>query len=185
MRIAKQIRLVFLAVLLVAALPSAIAQAAEVWNYRQYTKIAWRSYGTAAFDEARRTQRPLFVLIHSDQCGWCRKYEVEALEQPRIRSLLETRFIPVAVDNDREKAIGKKLGAKLVPTSLILAPDGKKLLRFYGVQSAADLADTLQETLVLWRRDELPQPDFGSMETCCPVINDGTAGDGEKGRPRN
>jgi len=77
----------------------------------------------------------------------------------------ETRFFPVVVDNDREKTIG----GKLVPTSQIVAPDGRKLLRFHGVQSGGDLADTLQETLALWRRDELPQPDFGSTETCCPV----------------
>jgi len=89
-----------------------------------------------------------------------------------VRDLLEKQFVPVAVDNDRQKALGRQLGARLVPTSLILAPDGKKLLRFYGVQPAADLADTLAKTLVLWRRGELPQPDFGSADTCCPVTDD-------------
>jgi len=159
-------------VLVLLASSTATAGGIVDWNYHEHTKIAWRSYGTEAFDEARRTGRPLFVLVYSDQCHWCRKYELEALEQPQVRDLLEKQFVPVAVDNDRQKALGRQLGARLVPTSLILAPDGKKLLRFYGVQPAADLADTLAKTLVLWRRGELPQPDFGSADTCCPVTDD-------------
>jgi len=111
----------------------------------------------------------MFVLIFSDTCHWCRKYETEAIEQLAVRRLIEGRFIPVAVDLDREPAVGRELGAKLVPTTLILAPDGTKLLRFHGVQPATDLADTLEKTLALWRRGESPQPDFGDFETCCPA----------------
>jgi len=155
--------------------PSAPAAVIEDWNYREHTQIAWRTYGSEAFAEASRTGRPLFVLVYSDLCHWCRKYELEALEQPPVRDLLEKKFIPVAVDNDQQRVLGQRLGAKLVPTTLILAPDGKKLLRFFGVQSAGDLADTLAKTLALWRRGELPQPDFGSAETCCPVTDDKTA----------
>jgi len=172
-----------LAIVLVLLVSSIVkAESIEDWNYREHTQIAWRAYGSEAFNEARRSGHPLFVLIYSDQCHWCRKYELEALEQPRVRDLLGKQFVPVAVDNDRQRALGRQLGAKLVPTSLILAPDGKKLLRFYGVQSAADLADTLAKTLVLWRRGELPQPDFGSAETCCPVTNDNAAPDRKPGQ---
>jgi len=162
-----------------------MAESADGWNYRQHTKIAWRTYVATAFGEARDRNRPLFVLVYSDLCEWCRKYEVEALEQPAVRRLLEARFIPVAVDNDRQRSLGRRLGAKVVPTTLILAPDGRKLLRFYGVQSAADLSDTLEKTLTLWRRGELPRADFGDVETCCPVTDDGTVDDQGKGRVRN
>ncbi len=138
-------------------------------GYLARTKIQWRVYGEAAFAEARRFGRPLFVLVFSDTCHWCRKYETEALEDSRVRVRIESKFIPVAVNFDRQPEVGRELGAKLVPASVILAPDGKKLLRFFGVQGAADLADTLDKTLALWRRGELAQPDFGDFETCCPV----------------
>jgi len=139
------------------------------WKYMTHTTIRWRAYDEAAFAEARKTKRPLFVLIYSDTCHWCRKYETEALESPNVRTRLQRDFVPVAVYFDKEPELGRQLGAKLVPTSLILAPEGQKILRFYGVQGAVDLADTLDKTLVLWHRGELVQPDFGSEQTCCPL----------------
>jgi len=182
MRVAPQIRLLLIAILITGTSPAGSAEGIEGWNYREHSKLAWRSYETVAFEEAKRTHKPVFVLIYSDRCHWCRKYEIETLEQPGIRDLLENQFVPVAVDNDRQKDLGRQLGAKLVPTTLILAPDGTKLLRFYGVQSTTDLADTLAKTLALWRRGELPQPDFGSADTCCPVVDDGAGPD--RGRER-
>jgi len=148
---------------------SAVAGGLTDWRYLAHTQIEWRSYGDAALAEAGKTGRPLFVLLFSDSCRWCRKYETEAIEPSVVRELINDRFVPVAVNVDREPGLARKLGARVVPTTLILSPGGVKLLRFHGVQPAADLADTLQQLLVLWRRGELPEQDFGDIETCCPV----------------
>lgn len=150
-------------------------QATEVtgWHYMEQTRIAWRPYGEATFAEARRAGKPLFVLVFADWCEWCRKYEVETLETDAIRDRLGRDYIPVAVDYATQPALAKELGAKLVPTTLLLVPEGEKLLRFHGVQAAADLADTLDRTLALWKQGETPQPDYGDIDTCCP-LEDGT-----------
>jgi len=169
LRLARFIRPAVLLVLAFIIGNIAMADQPTQWRYLDHTAIPWRPYGPPALAQAKNTGRPLFVLIFSDTCHWCRKYETETIEQPAVRRLIEGRFIPVAVDLDREPAVGRELGAKLVPTTLILAPDGTKLLRFHGVQPAADLADTLEKTLALWRRGESAQPDFGDFETCCPV----------------
>lgn len=155
-------------VLLLAAWP---VRAGELtgWHYLEQTRIAWRPYGEAAFAEARRVGKPLFVLVFADWCEWCRKYEVETLETDAIRERLGRDYIPVAVDHTTQRSLAKQLGAKLVPTTLLLTPEGEKLLRFYGVQPAAALADTLDRANVLWKRGEIPQPDFGDIETCCPL----------------
>jgi uncharacterized protein YyaL (SSP411 family) len=147
----------------------AVVAVATEWHYLKHTQIRWRVYDQAAFAEARKTNRPLFVFIYSDKCQWCREYETQALEVPFVSQRLERDFIPVAVDFDNNPELGRHLGAKLVPTSLILSPDGEKILRFYGIQGAMDLADTLDKTLALWRRGELAQPDFGEKQTCCPL----------------
>lgn len=133
------------------------------------TKIAWQPYNRAAFEEAQRTERPLFVFVYADWCPWCRQYEIETLETPQMRARLQRDFIPVAVDYDERRNLSRELGVRLVPTTLLLAPDGKKLMRFFGVLSAAELAETLDQVLALWRRGELPALDFGDIDTCCPV----------------
>lgn len=139
------------------------------WKYMAETKIAWQPYHRAAFDEAQRTGRPLFVFVYADWCRWCRKFGTETLETPDIRARLERDFIPVAVDYDERRNLSRELGVRLVPTTLLLTPDGKKLMRFFGVLSAAELAETLDKVLAQWRRGEWQVLDFGDIDTCCPL----------------
>lgn len=140
------------------------------WKYMANTRINWQAYGEQAFALAKKRGRPLFVLIYADWCEWCEKYEIETLETDIIRKEIQSKFIPVAVDIDAQPELAKQLGATLVPASLILTPDAKKLIRFYGVASAADLSETLGQVLTAWRQGRLPAADdFGDVSTCCPT----------------
>lgn len=146
-----------------------LATHAAEWNYREQTKIQWRDYGEATFAEAQKTGKPLYVLVYADWCHWCKKFETETLETGLIRTLLQEKMIPVAVDNVTQPDVGRQLGARLVPTSVILTPDGQRLLRFYGFLSANELDAALRSALFRWRKGELPEEGFGDESTCCPV----------------
>lgn len=139
------------------------------WHYMSKTQIDWHSYRQQVFKEAEKENRPLFVLIYADWCEWCKKYEQDALETKPIQQRLSTDYIPVAVDYDKEKALAKSLGARLVPTTLLITPTREKLARLYGHITTQDLSEILDRTLALWRRGEIPENEFGSEETCCPL----------------
>lgn len=143
---------------------------AEEWNYRTQTEIDWRQYGTDAFSEAGASGRPVFVLVYADWCAWCKKYELETLEQPPIRRRLEREWVPVAVDYDENPELARRLGVKLVPTTLLLTPEAKKLQRFFGLIDARALAENLDRVRDMWRRGEIPEADFGDESTCCPLV---------------
>ncbi len=144
---------------------------AQEWKYMEHAEIDWRNYDKQAFTEARIKNRPLFVFIFADWCEWCKKLELETLEKQEIRKLIQTKFIPVAIDYDKHTELAKKLGVQLVPTSIIITPDGKKLLKFFGFIKPADLVLSLNKTLAAWQSGELPEEEFGSESTCCPVPN--------------
>lgn len=140
------------------------------WNYMTNTKLEWLPYGRPAFKRALDLNKPVFVLVYSDRCSWCEKYEKEVLETERIRMQLKRDFVPVAVDLETQRPLAKQLKAKLVPTTLVLAPDGTKLVRFYGVSSASEISETLDQVLSAWKQGKLPMvDDFGSEERCCPI----------------
>lgn len=164
------------AVLLIGILSVVALSGATKYMYMKNTDIKWRSYGQDVFKEARRRKKPIYIFIYADWCKWCLKFEVETLETVAIRRRLNNNFVPVAVNYDKQKKLAKQLGTKMVPTSLLLTPDGKKLLRFYGFIGPKDLAETLDQVLVLWRQGKLPSQDFGDVETCCPLN-----GNNEKG----
>ncbi len=155
--------------LVLLASPAAAGTPPEGWSYLAESRIAWRPFGDAAFVEARRLNRPLFILVFADWCHWCHKYETETLETEAVRTLLQERFIPVAVDYVRDPDTARRLGARLVPTSLVLTPDGRRLLRFYGFIGPRELAQVLDRTLARWARGEIPEEEFGDERTCCPL----------------
>jgi len=145
------------------------ARASSNWNYMEQTQIDWLPYGQQAFDAATIHKRPLFVFIYADWCGWCQQFEQRTLETGPIRRRLKDDYVPVAIDYEKEKELAKKLGARLVPTTLLLSPQGKKLVRFYGLLKPEELSETLDQTRDMWRRGVLPNEEFGNEETCCPL----------------
>lgn len=150
--------------------PSSWAELAEgKWSYMSASSIKWTPYGKDAFRQARSLQRPLFVLVYNDSCGWCRKYEKESIETGTVLQRLRKDFFPVAVDAAKQPALAKELGAFVVPTTLLLAPDGRKILKFHGFVGARDLTDILDANLYRWRKGEMPSAEFGDQTACCPV----------------
>jgi len=142
---------------------------AEFWNYRQHTKIKWREYNVAAFSEATEKNKPLYIFVYSDECSWCRKFEIQTLEKGKIRKILEKEFIPIAINQVAQPELVKKLGIKLVPGNILLTPERKKILRFYGFVAETALSDALTKTLNNWRKGEILEEEFGNEKTCCPV----------------
>ena len=139
------------------------------WNYLSQSLIAWQPYGQAVFAQAQRKQKPLFVLVYSDQCHWCRKYELQSIETDGVQRRLQQDYLPVAVDVLKQPALAKKLGAIVVPTTLLLTPDGKRIAKFHGVVDARDLSAILDENLRRWRAGDLKAKEFGNEATCCPL----------------
>lgn len=142
---------------------------AELWNYRQHTKIKWREYNVAAFSEAKEKNKPLYIFVYSDECSWCQKFEIQTLEKGKIRKILEKEFIPIAINQVAQQELVKKLGIKLVPGNILLTPERKKILRFYGFVAEKALSDALTKTLNNWRKGEILEEEFGNEKTCCPV----------------
>lgn len=139
------------------------------WDYMKSSALKWSTYDESALQKARKLKRPVFVLIYLDTCHWCRKYETETLESNRILKRLRADYLPVAVNSALQPEVAKKLGAQMVPTTILLTPDGRKMTMFLGFVDARDLADILDANLYRWRKGEVFGEDFGALEACCPI----------------
>ncbi|GMR09036.1 MAG: hypothetical protein BMS9Abin26_2048 [Gammaproteobacteria bacterium] len=162
---------IFIFLLFMLGGPSANA---EEWNYLQKSKINWREYNEQAFLEASKKNKPLYVFIFADWCPWCKKFETESLETKLIRSLLSEKFIPVAINQEKQPDLSKQLGARLVPASVLLTPKNRRIVRFYGFLTAQELSDILNKSFIRWSKGEVPEAEvprdeFGDESTCCPL----------------
>lgn len=128
--------------------------ALEDWAAR-----GWVTDFEAGMMEAARSERPAFVYFHAPWCSWCQVYERDTLRHPRVEAALKARFVPVVVDFDARSDLVRRYGAKGLPYTVLLGPDGKVWNAFVGILRPDDLLAVLDELLARGGPVEAPAVD--------------------------
>lgn len=93
--------------------------------------VDWYPWGEAAFEKARREDKPVFLSIGYSTCHWCHVMARESFEDEEIASLLNRYFVSVKVDREERPDIDSVYmaacqaltGSGGWPTSLFLTPE--------------------------------------------------------------
>lgn len=124
-----------IAVLVLAVMiPGVSSAAVRVKRVKSQRGLSWHKTFAAAQTEARRRGLPLLVHFHASWCGPCRRMERDVLDTPELATRLANRVVAVKVDTDREPTVTSRFRVKLLPTDLVVTPDGKALARTEGYQ---------------------------------------------------
>ena len=99
--------------------------------------IDWYEWGTEAFAQAQRVDKPILLDIGAVWCHWCHVIDRESYENPEIAKLINELFVPVKVDRDERPDVDSRYQAAISaisgqggwPLTGFLMPDGKP---FYG-----------------------------------------------------
>jgi uncharacterized protein YyaL (SSP411 family) len=65
-----------------------------------HNPVNWYPWGDEAFEEARRTGRPVFLSVGYSTCHWCHVMEEESFEDLEIARLLNERYLAIKVDRE-------------------------------------------------------------------------------------
>lgn len=115
----------------------------SVWG----AEITWNNSYASALEKAKKEDKPLMVLITSEQCRWCRKLEATTLQDEEIVSRINSKFQAVNVIKDKS-VYPKNLTAKMVPMSYFLNPKtGKILYSIPGYWDHEDYNSVLDDAL--------------------------------------
>lgn len=90
-------------------------------------EIAWRTWSDEAFAQARRDDKPILLSISAVWCHWCHVMDETSYSDAGVISLINEKFIPVRVDNDRRPDINARYNQGGWPTTAFLTPDGSLL----------------------------------------------------------
>jgi uncharacterized protein YyaL (SSP411 family) len=66
----------------------------------QDNPVEWWPWGQAAFDEAKRTGKPVFLSIGYAACHWCHVMAHESFEDDAIAALMNERYVNIKVDRE-------------------------------------------------------------------------------------
>ena len=99
--------------------------------------VSWLPWGEAAFERARRENRPILLDIGAVWCHWCHVMDRESYEDPETARLINDSFVPVKVDRDERPDVDARyqLAVQVIsgqggwPLTAFLTPDGEV---FYG-----------------------------------------------------
>ena len=70
-----------------------------------HNPVDWYPWGKAAFDKAKKENRPIFLSIGYSTCHWCHVMEHESFENPAIAQLLNDNFVNIKVDREERPDI--------------------------------------------------------------------------------
>jgi len=99
--------------------------------------VDWYPWGEAAFEVARREDKPIFLSVGYSSCHWCHVMEHESFENPAIATVMNELFVNVKVDREERpdidsmymNAVQLLTGQGGWPMSVFLTPD---LRPFWG-----------------------------------------------------
>ncbi|MFC1952394.1 thioredoxin domain-containing protein [Chloroflexota bacterium] len=93
--------------------------------------VDWYPWGEAAFREARKKNKPIFLSIGYSTCHWCHVMAHESFEDPEVAALMNDTFISIKVDREERPDIDMiymtvsqmLTGGGGWPLNIIMTPD--------------------------------------------------------------
>ena len=102
-----------------------------------HNPIDWFSWGEAAFEKAKKENKPIFLSIGYAACHWCHVMEEESFDDREIATLLNEYFVAIKVDREQRPDIDEFYAHAVMyfqgiqgwPMSVFLTPAGQA---FFG-----------------------------------------------------
>ncbi|WP_458209615.1 DUF255 domain-containing protein [Haladaptatus sp. NG-SE-30] len=91
------------------------------------TKIEWREWGEAAFEEAQDAEKPVLLSLSARWCSWCHEMDETTYSVPTLAANVNDSFVPVRVDIDRQPRVRERYNMGGFPSTVFLTPEGEHL----------------------------------------------------------
>jgi uncharacterized protein len=123
--------------------------------------IAWHPWSEDAFARARVEHRLVILHLEAVWCHWCHVMEHDTYGDPRIKSLIADRYVPVRVDSDARPDLAARYKRYGWPATVIFAADGTELVKRRGYIEPGEMLTLLSRTAA----DPIPEKDASEDRT--------------------
>ncbi|MEN4006537.1 MAG: thioredoxin family protein [Methanobacteriaceae archaeon] len=98
----------------------------------QDSGINWYRDLNSAFEEAKETNKTVFVYFYTTWCTACRVFDENTLSDPEVQDKLGKDYISVKIDLDKNPQLASDYKIYSIPTLIFLNPDGSEIKRYMG-----------------------------------------------------
>ncbi len=114
------------------------------------TRVEWREWGQAAFDEAAAADIPVLLSLTATWCDHCHEMDAETYAEPRIAANINDSFVPIRVDVDRHPRVRDRYNMGGFPSTVFLAPNGE-VLSGAGYLGPEGMRQVLDSVRTMWQ----------------------------------
>ena len=108
-------------------------------------QINWQKDIFAAHEVSLRTGKPMLFVFSADWCSYCKKLEEYTLSHPEMTKYVNSSFVPVHLDFDRDKRLAEILKIDKIPCTVVLSPHADLLSKQFGYLKPVAYHDVLQK----------------------------------------
>ncbi len=113
-----------------------------------------RDYNTA-LALAKTKNKPLMLVVGTDYCPWCRKFERKTLKYSTVAIIINKEFIAIVVDKNKDKgSYPSKYSSPITPAVFFINPkDSSTIGKSVGYIRKKDYVEKLESILFLFSKE--------------------------------
>ncbi|WP_455756569.1 thioredoxin family protein [Sulfurimonas sp.] len=104
----------------------------------------WPNNYKEALETAKKENKDVYMLLTSEDCGWCRKFERDTLDDDDVLDKLKEKYVLVSMMKEWDY-IPKQFQTKRVPRHYFLTSEGKVIYTLLGYWDDEDFLSFLGE----------------------------------------
>lgn len=114
-------------------------------GYRDFaTAMSYETNYETALKRAKAENKNLMVLMVTNYCPWCSKFEKRTLMDANIDKTIKAKYIPLIINKD-EKNFPPFLNVPVVPTTFFIDPSSEESFHeSVGFSNKIDFANLLE-----------------------------------------
>ena len=100
-----------------------------IWlPYRSFSadSINWYTY-SEGLALGKSEKKIVFLHFYADWCRYCKKMTQETFMDPSVIAYLNTNFVSIRVNSDKERKLASDYGVRGLPTTWFLKENGEKV----------------------------------------------------------
>ncbi len=90
------------------------------------SRVQWRSLNDA-MHPGKDNQKKVLLYFYADWCHYCKKMDEDTFMQSDVAAYMNTHFIPVRLDFDKDKNLAQKYRIRGLPATWFMDQHGEKI----------------------------------------------------------
>ena len=105
--------------------------------------VPWLHNLNAGLDKAEQGKQFVLIGFYAVWCGPCKTMDRNVFSKAKVAEAL-TNWVPIKIDVDKQAGIAERYDVKVIPTFVILSPDGRILNRLEVSMTADEFIESIK-----------------------------------------